>query len=245
MFISYCKGSHSAFDFLTFIFVASFPLFTFQTLRGFVFQQTVKITFGQWQPWKMQHCSLCPKLLRRCSLLKISPFVKAIGTCATRPDSLLCSTLYPKQCKTLVFCSASTSLLCGGKVHHRHTLICTTVSKSALIFFMCNSRVTELTRVNVPWNCVSWKSAWTGPLTPVSAPNYLCTLTHPCRCFSKYTCVHAGWCMNARSSHPLFTYAYKHTCILKCTHPFPFCRISFAHIHRPFWKLLFSERFYL
>jgi len=173
----------------------------------------------------MQHSSLCPRLLKRCSLLKISPSVKAIGTHATRPDSLSPPTLYPKQCQTPVFCSASTSLLCGGKVPRQHTLLCTTGSKPALIFLVCNSRVTQLTWVDVPWNRASRKPTWTCPLAPVSAPNYLCTLGHPCRCCSEDACLHAGWRMNAHSSCPLFTYACKHTRILKCTHPFPFSRI--------------------
>lgn len=82
--------------------------------------------------------------------------------------------------------------------------------------------------MNVLWNGASWKPAWTCPPAPVSAPNYLCTLTHPRRCFSQYTCLHAGWCMNAHSSHPLFTYACKHTRILKCAHPGPFSPI---HLH--------------
>lgn len=91
---------------------------------------------------------------------------------------------------------------------------------------MCNSRVTQLTWVNVLWNRASWKPAWTCPLAPVSAPNYLCTLTHPRRCFSEYTCLHVGWCMNAHS--PTLHICMQTHRILKCTHPFPFSRI---HLH--------------
>lgn len=136
MFVSYCKGSHSLL-----IFWPSFSQHQshclFFKLWGVLCSNKLKITFKQWQPWKMQHYSLSPGQLRRCSLLKISPSVKVIGTHAMRPDSLLLPTLYLTQCKTLVFCSASTLLLCRGKVHHKHTLTCTTGTKSALFFFSC------------------------------------------------------------------------------------------------------------
>lgn len=142
VFISYCKSSHSLFLFSDLHGIS--PIVYFSNFEGFcVPTNCKKLLLNNDSPGKCNTC-LCPRLLRRCSLLKISPSVKAIGTHAKRPDSLLPPTLCPEQRRTLVFCSASTLLLCRGKAYQKHTLICTIGSKSALIFFVCNSRVTQL-----------------------------------------------------------------------------------------------------
>lgn len=163
-------------------------------------------------------------LLRRCSLLKISPLSKPQEH---MPRDLILSYL-PRyiQNNVKLWCFVLQVLYCIVEGKCIPSILSNAqLSLNLTFFFKCNSRVTQLTWVNVHWNHASWKPAWVCPLAPVSAPNYLCTLAHPCRCFSEYTCLHAGWCMNAHSSHPLFTYACKHTHILKCTHPFPFSGI--------------------
>lgn len=58
------------------------------------------------------------------------------------------------------------------------------------------------------------------PFCSCKCSHYLCTLTHPCRCFSEYTCLHAGCCLHILLSHS--SHMHANTCILKCTHPFPF-----------------------
>lgn len=146
-----------------------------------------------------------PGQLRRCSLLKISPSVKVIGTHAMRPDSLLLPTLYPNQCKTLVFCSASTLLLCRGKVLHKHTLTRAIGSKSALFFFVCNSRVTQLTLEMSPETVLAGSQPWTCPLAPVSAPTTCAhSRIHVDAFLSKLVCMRTGVWMHillTRSSH--------------------------------------------
>lgn len=184
----------------------------------------------------MQHYSLSPRQLKWCDLLKISSSVKTIGLHALSPDSVLPPTLQPKQCKALVFiCKYFTALWREGLVSTPE------LGLNVLSFPMCNSRMTQLTGVN-PWNCASWKPAWTCPLAPVSAPS-TCARSHihADAFLSTLVCMRAGAWMHILLTHPhirMQTHPRVHTAI-------PFLSYTFVHIHRPFWKLLFSERFYL
>lgn len=102
-------------------------------------------------------------------------------------------------------------------MYHKHTLMCTVESKSALCLFMCNSRVTQQSWTNVPWNPVSWEPAWTCPSAPVSAPT-TCALSHihVDASLSTLVCMQAVVCT--------FFSATLHICMQ--THAF-----SSAHIH--------------
>lgn len=154
-------------------------------------------------------------------------------------SSLLPSALYPKQRRNFCKYSAALQRESASQAYPQAQL-----GLNLLSFFSC---------VTLEWlSWLRWKSfgsALAGilPVRPPHAPRcscYLCTLTHPCRCSSKSTRLHVGWGASARFSRPLFTYACKHTHSQVHTSS-PFLLHTFTHIHRPFWKLLFSARFYL
>lgn len=103
----------------------------------------------------------------------------------------------------------------------------TTGSKSALVFFMCNSRVTRLAQMKVLRNCASWKPACMSPHSPKCSPRATCAHSHvradalP----SALVCMWAGVRVHVSVAHS--SHMHADTRALKCTHPVPF---SYIHL---------------
>lgn len=235
---NYCKGSHSPFDFLTFIFKSSVSSLCLQTFKGLMLQKA-KIYF-----WIMTALENGTLLTLSWIAEKMWPLKNPIfcQNCRnTRPEPWSCVTCHEKakQCKPLVFVLQYFTALWRESApqawSHIHSWV-----------WVCSA----FPCVTVAW--LSWRvrpcngAGWSLPghgLWLCQCPQHLCTLrAHADAFLSALVCMRAGVWMHVLLTHASHTHANTHPRVHTAI---PFLSYTFVHIHRPFWKLLFSERFYL